>query len=267
MSWPYKTVLMVGCTAGLGIAMAERMIENGSFVIAVGRRMDRLEEFRNKHGDDKVAVSVFDITDLDAIGSWAEGIIKTHPTLDCVVLNAGIQRGIDFTRAHLIDLSLVRQELDTNYTAQISLCAAFLPHLQSLAPNPCALVTVSSGLALVPMPRCANYCATKAGLRALVWCMRAQLAADEKSRHVRVVEIVPPAVKTELHKLQKDVVEAGLSDIGITIDEYMRDCWKGLVNGDEEILIGPIAKHFSHVDDVKREIFTNFLTTGSRTDG
>lgn len=73
MVWSYKTVLMVGCTAGLGIAMAERMIENGSFVIAVGRRKDRLDDFASKHGADKVAISQFDITDVDGIKAWAEG--------------------------------------------------------------------------------------------------------------------------------------------------------------------------------------------------
>lgn len=73
MGWNYKTVLMVGCTAGLGVAMAERMIEHGSFVIAVGRRKDRLDAFAQKHGKDKVSVSQFDITDIDAIQGWAEG--------------------------------------------------------------------------------------------------------------------------------------------------------------------------------------------------
>ncbi|KAJ2966421.1 hypothetical protein NUW58_g10667 [Xylaria curta] len=72
MVWQYKAVLMVGCTAGLGVAMAERMVENGSFVIAVGRRKERLNEFAAKHGPERVATSQFDITDLDGIQSWAE---------------------------------------------------------------------------------------------------------------------------------------------------------------------------------------------------
>lgn len=73
MGWPYKTVLMVGCTAGLGLAMAERMIEHGTFVIAVGRRKHRLYTFAAKHGPDRVATSQFDITDLEGINLWAEG--------------------------------------------------------------------------------------------------------------------------------------------------------------------------------------------------
>ncbi|KAI8948867.1 short chain dehydrogenase [Xylaria longipes] len=259
MGWPYKTVLMLGCTAGLGVAMADRMIENGSFVIAVGRRQDRLDEFAAKHGPDKVATSQFDISGLDAIKPWAEGIIKAHPSLDCVVLNAGIQRGLNFARPEAIDLALVRKEVDTNYTSYISLLAAFLPHLQSRAPAPSAILAVSSGLALVPLPRCANYCSTKAALHALIWSLRAQLGADAGSRHIRVVEIVPPAVQTELHELQPDMVAAGQANIGITIDEFIRDCWAGLEAGDEEVLVGPIKANFANLEDGKRAVFKNFV--------
>lgn len=63
---------MVGCTSGIGLALAERMLQNGVFVIGVGRRKDRLERFLSTHGSDKVAISQFDITDLKSIKSWAE---------------------------------------------------------------------------------------------------------------------------------------------------------------------------------------------------
>lgn len=72
MAFSYKSVLMVGCTSGIGLALAERMIENGIFVIGVGRRKDRLDAFVAKHGSDKVASSQFDITNLVGIKAWAE---------------------------------------------------------------------------------------------------------------------------------------------------------------------------------------------------
>jgi NADP-dependent 3-hydroxy acid dehydrogenase YdfG len=71
MPFPYKTVLVTGATSGIGLTLAERMIANGSFVIAVGRRQDRLDQFLAKHGADKVAVDAFDVSDLDALGPWA----------------------------------------------------------------------------------------------------------------------------------------------------------------------------------------------------
>jgi NADP-dependent 3-hydroxy acid dehydrogenase YdfG len=70
MTFPYKNVLMIGATSGLGLALAERMVEHGVFVIGVGRRKDRLDTLVEKHGPEKVAVSQFDITELGEIASW-----------------------------------------------------------------------------------------------------------------------------------------------------------------------------------------------------
>lgn len=72
MPFPHKTVLITGATAGIGRALAERMIANDIFVIAVGRRADRLDDLVRAHGAGKVAAEVFDVTDLDAIPAWAD---------------------------------------------------------------------------------------------------------------------------------------------------------------------------------------------------
>ncbi|KAH9907048.1 short chain dehydrogenase [Xylariomycetidae sp. FL2044] len=269
MAFPYKTVLMIGCTAGLGLALAERMIEHGSFVIGVGRRGDRLDAYVARHGADRAAASVFDITDLGGIEEWAKGIIQAHPTLDCVVLNAGIQRALNFADPGSIDIPLVHKELDTNYTSYICLLKAFLPHLQSLSSSSsdddrkrpaAAVLAVSSGLGLVPIPRCANYCATKAALHSLMWSLRAQLAHDEKSRHIKVVEIIPPAVRTELHELQDDLREKGDTQFGLTIDEFMADAWDdGLAKGKEEIPVGPVRNRFDDMEKERRARFEGLV--------
>ncbi|KAJ3577665.1 hypothetical protein NPX13_g2902 [Xylaria arbuscula] len=53
---------------------------------------------------------------------------------------------------------------------------------------------------------------------------------------------------------------AGLANIGITIEEYMKDCWAGLENGDEEILIGPIKQRFAHLEDERKAAFKDFVS-------
>jgi len=70
MPFPYKTVLVTGATAGIGRALAERMIENDVFVIAVGRRKERLEELAAKYGSGKVATEQFDVADIAALPAW-----------------------------------------------------------------------------------------------------------------------------------------------------------------------------------------------------
>lgn len=76
MAFPYKTVLIVGCTAGIGVALAEQMIANGSFVIAVGRRKERLDAFVSKHGSDKAGAVQFDITNLGGIKQWVDRYVS-----------------------------------------------------------------------------------------------------------------------------------------------------------------------------------------------
>ncbi|PCD28578.1 hypothetical protein AU210_011137 [Fusarium oxysporum f. sp. radicis-cucumerinum] len=155
MAFPYKTVLITGATGGIGRALAERMIADDIFVIAVGRRSDRLDDLVSKHGSDKV-----------------EKIITAYPSLSCIVLNTGFQRTVDFTHPKTISRSLLTSEVHTNYLSSLHTISLFLPHFISLSkalpnPTPASIILISSGLAIVPVAHYANYCATKSALRSL----------------------------------------------------------------------------------------------------
>ena len=63
MPFPYKHVLIVGATSGIGAAMANCLVQEGSKVIAVGRRQDRLDAFVREHGKGKASAVRFDISD------------------------------------------------------------------------------------------------------------------------------------------------------------------------------------------------------------
>lgn len=71
MVFPYKHVLLIGATAGIGKGMADRLIEDGVKVTAVGRRKDRLDAFVGKHGESKAKAAVFDITNMDQVPQFA----------------------------------------------------------------------------------------------------------------------------------------------------------------------------------------------------
>ena len=72
MSYPHKTALVIGATSGIGLALAEKLVDNGSHVIAVGRRRERLEALVEKHGGEKVSAVEFDITNLEGIPAFVE---------------------------------------------------------------------------------------------------------------------------------------------------------------------------------------------------
>jgi len=250
MSFPYKSVLVLGATSGIGLALAEKMIENGSHVIAVGRRKENLDEFVAKHGKDKTSGIQFDITDLDSIPSFVENVTKSYPKLDCVFLNSGIQRGLDFTKPESIDFKSVQLELTTNYISYIYLVAAFLPFLQKQS-SPTSLIFTTSGLALVPMVRAPNYCASKAALHHLILALREQLSGS----NVAVIEILPPAVQTELHdeKHQPDIKNG--RSIGMPLDQFTEETWAGLCERKTDIPIGMAKKSYESWEMTRQEEF------------
>ena len=58
-------------------------------------------------------------------------VTTTFPDIDCVFLNSGIQRGLDFSRPESVDLDVVQLEFVTNYLSYLALTKAFLPFLQN----------------------------------------------------------------------------------------------------------------------------------------
>jgi short-subunit dehydrogenase involved in D-alanine esterification of teichoic acids len=225
MSLKYNKVLVIGATSGIGLAYAERVVQDGKKAIIVGRRKENLDSFVQKHGQDKAEAVEFDITKLDQIPKFAEDITSRHPDLDCVLLNSGIQRGFDFTKPESVDLSLIEQEFTTNYLSYIHLTTAFLPHLQKQE-NETSLVYVSSGLALVPIvTKRLNY------------------------------EIFPPAVQTELHdeKHQPDIKNG--RQMGMPLDQFTEESWAGLVKGDDQIPVGMAKDAFESFEKIRQEKF------------
>lgn len=242
-NFPYKKVLVLGATSGIGEGLASRFIQENRSVIVVGRRKENLESFVQTHGRDKASLITFDITQLDKIPSFVQQVTQDHPDLDCVILNSGIQRSADWSKPESVDLGMHELEFTTNYVAYLHLTKAFLPFLQEKQKEkPVSLAFTTSGLALVPMARCSNYCASKAALHH--WILTLRVALADEYKNIRVIEILPPAVQTELHdKKHQPEIENGRS-IGMPLDEFVEETWKGLSEGKEQIPVGMAANGY-----------------------
>jgi NADP-dependent 3-hydroxy acid dehydrogenase YdfG len=70
-SSPFKKILVLGATSGIGLALAEKFAENGSFVIVAGRRKESLDKFVEKFKGQSEAIQ-FDITDLKNIPQFTK---------------------------------------------------------------------------------------------------------------------------------------------------------------------------------------------------
>lgn len=263
MGFQYKKVLLIGATSGIGKALAERFIEEGSYVIAVGRRKEKLEELIHKYGHDKVSAVPFDITKMNAIRAFATNVTGTHKDLDCIILNSGIQRKVDFSEPEEVDMDVVNEEFVTNYLSQLAITKEFLPFLKKKSTET-ALVYTTSGLAMIPITRCMNYCATKAALHQFILSLRVQLIGTK----VKVIELFPPAVQTELHdaKHQPDIKDGHL--MGMPLEEFTEEAYRGLAGGFEQIPVGR-SKHSFQAFEIKRqELFAGAVKaiSGGRVD-
>ncbi len=135
---------------------------------------------------------VLDVTDLASIRNTARKVIEEFPGLNCVFNNSGMQRRHDFAAGKLIDDASLVEEIHTNLLGLIRVSAEFLPHLKNQ--KDAILLNVSSGLAFVPLAVFPVYCATKAAVHSFSLSLRQQL----KNSNVKVIELIPPYVATEL---------------------------------------------------------------------
>jgi len=183
-----NTILITGGGSGIGRGLAEAFHKLGNKVIIAGRRKQVLDETTAANpGISSIQLNIEDPADIRKV---AAQLAKDHPTLNVVIHNAGIMRPENIlAQPETTDAEAI---ITTNLLGPIRLTAALLPQLQK---QPQAtIMTVSSGLAFIPMAITPTYCATKAAIHSWSQSLRYQL----KSTNVEVVELAPPYVQTEL---------------------------------------------------------------------
>jgi uncharacterized oxidoreductase len=185
-----NTVLITGGATGIGYALAESFLRAGNEVIICGRREERLLEAQRRHPEFHIkACDVAEETGRRALVEW---VTANFRSLNILVNNAGVQRDIDFTHG-IGEFLAGENEIQINLEAPIVLSGLFIPYL--IGKKEAAIVNVSSGLGFVPLARMPVYCATKAGLHAFSLALRHQLL----KLGIKVFEVVPPAIDTELN--------------------------------------------------------------------
>ena len=184
---PPFTILITGGGSGIGRALAEAFHALGNQVVIAGRRQQVLQETIIANPGMKSAV--FDIENTDAIRTFGAQLAKDYPGLNAVIHNAGIMRPEDLKSGGVADAESI---IAINLLGPMRLTAALLPHL--LKQPRATVMTVSSGLGLVPMAMTPTYCATKAAIHSYSQSLRYQL----KGSSVQVLELIPPYVQTQL---------------------------------------------------------------------
>ena len=182
-----NTILITGGGSGIGRALAEAFHALGNTVIVAGRRRSVLDE--TTAASPGMRSALLDVADPAAIQTFAEQIGRDFPALNVVIHNAGIMRNEDLKGG---TLDVTEATVATNLLGPIRLNAALLPLL--LGQPHATVLTVSSGLAFMPLALTPTYCATKAAIHSYTQSLRYQL----QGTHVQVTELLPPYVQTEL---------------------------------------------------------------------
>jgi uncharacterized oxidoreductase len=193
-----NSILITGGSSGIGLALAQRFAAAGNEVIITGRRADALREAQHKHPGIRTIVS--DVGVPQQREELARRVVSEFPRVNVLINNAGIQRRVDLgTPAPWAE---VAQEIEINLGGPVHLSMLLVPHLvQQESPR---IVNVSSALAFVPLVPMPIYCATKAAIHSFSQSLRYQL----RETPIKVLEVVPPAVKTKLgggHGFGEDV--------------------------------------------------------------
>jgi uncharacterized oxidoreductase len=184
-----NTILITGGGSGIGRGLAEAFHAKGNKVIIAGRRKSMLHDVAKANPG--MAVAELDIADAESIPAFAQQLAKDHPTLNVVIHNAGIMQGETLVKAP-DNLATVEATVTTNILGPMRLTAALLPYLMKQKES--TIMTVSSGLAFVPLAFTPTYSASKTAIHFWSDCIRQQL----KDTSVKVIELAPPYVQTEL---------------------------------------------------------------------
>jgi uncharacterized oxidoreductase len=156
-------------------------------VVISGRRKDLLDTIAAEDGIEGITL---DVADPESIAAAVESVTTSHPDLNVVVTMAGVMQLEDLhDPAHL---ATSEDTIGINLLGTIRTITAFTPYL--LAKPDAVIMTVSSGLAFVPLVHTPTYSATKAAIHSYTQSLRIQLA----DAGVQVIELVPPAVQTGL---------------------------------------------------------------------
>ncbi|GAA3751803.1 hypothetical protein GCM10023082_54540 [Streptomyces tremellae] len=183
-------MLVTGGSSGIGLGLAERHLAAGHRVMITGRGPGRLAAAAERLPG--IETFTNDIATPEGRRRLAEHVRRAMPELDTLINNAGIQRRVGIA-SDRPPWGEAQNEIDVLFAAPVHLSQLLVPQLLAHG-RPGVLVNVTSGGAFFPQPFAPLYSAAKAALHSYTVNLRHALEATP----VDVVELIPPAVATEL---------------------------------------------------------------------
>jgi len=243
-----NTILITGGASGIGLAFAKQFLRAGNQVIVVGRREEKLAEAKEKFP--QLHTRVCDVSIEQERIQLFEWITKEFPDLNVLVNNAGIQQRVNLLKGKN-DWKYYQNEIAINVEGPIHLSMLFIPHL--IKQKEAAIINVTSGLAVQPGVWVPIYSATKAAMHSFTLTMRHQL----ENTSVEVIEVLPPAVNTDLGGV-------GLHTFGAPLQDFIEAIFEGLEKEQLEIGYGGTEKRLyasrEEIQQGTKNAWQNFMS-------
>ena len=211
-------ILITGGASGIGLGLTERFIKENNTVIICGRRESALKEVSDKFPS--VITKSCDLSvaaEREELFKW---ISENHNDLNVLVNNAGIQQWMSISDDNFFQRA--KEEIAINIEAPLHLTSLFIK-LKSLE----TIINVTSGLSFVPLTKAPVYSATKAFFHSFTLSLQHLL----KSKNIEVIEMIPPALNTDLGG-------KGLHDYAPPVSDFIEAIFEQLKQGKTTLTFG-----------------------------
>ena len=194
-----KTVLITGCSSGIGRETARTFLDEGWTVYATARNPADAEAL----GEAGCELATLDVTDQDDIDRVVDRIVDEEGAIDAVVNNAGYGQ---FGAIEDVPTARVHEQFDVNVYGPHRLIRAVLPAMRRERDG--TIVNVSSVAGRVSIPGGGVYSGSKFALEAISDALRNEVA----DLGVDVVVVEPGPVKTSFSDRAKSEIDAEDAD-------------------------------------------------------
>jgi uncharacterized oxidoreductase len=236
-----NTIFITGGGSGIGRGLAEALHRLGNAVIVAGRRRSHLDAVVAANpGIEAVELDVSDPASIDRV---AAKLVAEHPDLNVLINNAGIMQ--PDAAGGRVDDALMVSTITTNLMGPIRMTSALIEHLKQR--KDAVVAYTGSVLGFTPMAATAVYSSTKAALHSYVLSQRFLL----RDTSVRVLEFVPPWVRTELMNSQE-------AELAMPLDQFIEETIAVLATEADEILVDAAKPMRANAGPNEHELVNGF---------
>lgn len=183
-----KLILITGVSRGLGLALAEKFIEEGHTVLGCARNAEKMKELQEKHGNSH-SFSPVDVSDSAQVRAWCDRLLSHYNPPDLLINNAGLLNQLNpLWKVPQAEFNAI---IDVNIKGVANILRHFLPPM--IERNAGIIVNYSSGWGRSTSPEVAPYCATKWAIEGLTRAL-----AQELPSGMAAIPLNPGIIHTDM---------------------------------------------------------------------